>query len=231
MKDEDALRSGFAVIDVETTGFSASRDRIVEVAVVVIDPAGVELDAFCTVLDPGCDPGPTHVHGITAAMVVGAPTFGHIHPYLADLLSGRVIVGHNVGRFDLGFLRAECHRHGGDDLVADDVPLVDTMTVARDRLDLYGRARLVECCDYFGLSWDDHHSALGDARVTAALFIAMRDRLGDDMLGITELLARAQGVRWPGAASVRPTIWGRQGPDLGEVPVLSPTLSTGRNPR
>jgi DNA polymerase-3 subunit epsilon len=231
MKDEDALRSGFAVIDVETTGFSASRDRIVEVAVVVIDPAGVELEAFCTVLDPGCEPGPTHVHGITAAMVVGAPTFGHIHPYLADLLSGRVIVGHNVGRFDLEFLRAECHRHGGDDLMADDVPFVDTMTVARDLLDLYGRARLVECCDYFGLSWNDHHSALGDARVTAALFIAMRDRLGDDMLGITGLLARAQGVRWPGAASVRPTIRGRQGPDPTEVPVVPPRLSTGRNPR
>jgi len=164
-------------------------------------------------------------------MVLGAPTFGHIHPYLADLLSGRVIVGHNVGRFDLGFIRAECHRHGGDDLVAGDVPFIDTMTVARDRLDLYGRARLVECCDYFGLSWDDHHSALGDARVTAALFMAMKNRLGDDMLGITELLARAQGVRWPGAASVRPTIWGRQGPDLTEVPMVSPTLSTGRNPR
>jgi len=59
----------------------------------------------------------------------------------------------------------------------------------------------------------------------------MKKRLGDDMLGITELLARAQGVRWPGAASVRPTIWGRQGPDLTEVPMVSPTLSTGRNPR
>ena len=161
MNNTSVIRPGFAVIDVETTGFSATNDRIVELAVVVIDPAGVEVDAFCTVLDPGCDPGPTHVHGITAAMVKGAPTFGHVHPFVAELLSGRVIVGHNVGGFDLGFLRAECHRYGGDRLMVGEVPILDTLTVARTRMGLCGKAKLVDCCDYFGLTWDDHHSALG----------------------------------------------------------------------
>lgn len=210
MNNTSVIRPGFAVIDVETTGFSAARDRIVEVAVVVVDPSGRETDAFCTVLDPGCDPGPTHVHGITAAMIAGAPTFGHVHPFLAELLSGRVIVGHNVGQFDLGFLRAECHRYGGDDLVVGEVPVVDTLLVARSRLGLYGKAKLADCCDYFGLSWDDHHSALGDARVTAALFTAMTNRLGRESLEITALLARAGGIGWPGAAPVRPWVRGRQ---------------------
>lgn len=209
MNNIGVIRPGFAVIDVETTGFSATRDRIVEVAVVVVDQAGVEMDAFCTVLDPGRDPGPTHVHGITAAMVAGAPTFGHVHPFLAELLSGRVIVGHNVGQFDLGFIRAECHRHGGDDLVVGEVPIVDTLLVARHQLGLYGKAKLTDCCDYFGLSWDDHHSALGDARVTAALFTAMTDRLGDESLEIASLLARAGGIGWPGAAPTRPWVRGR----------------------
>jgi DNA polymerase-3 subunit epsilon len=210
VNNTSVIQSGFAVIDVETTGFSATNDRIVEVAVVVTDPAGAEVDAFCTVLDPGCDPGPTHVHGITADMVRGAPTFGHVHPFLAELLSGRVIVGHNVGGFDLGFLRAECHRYGGDRLMVGEVPILDTLTVARTRMGLYGKAKLVDCCDYFGLTWDDHHSALGDARVTAALFAAMADKLGPEALEISELLARAAGVGWPGAASARPSIRDRR---------------------
>ncbi|HEV3264183.1 MAG TPA: 3'-5' exonuclease [Acidimicrobiales bacterium] len=235
MNNTSVIRPGFAVIDVETTGFSATNDRIVELAVVVIDPAGVEVDAFCTVLDPGCDPGPTHVHGITAAMVTGAPTFGHVHPFLAEMLSGRVIVGHNVGRFDLGFIRAECQRYGGDSLVVGEVPIVDTLMVARSQMDLFGKAKLVDCCDYFGLTWTDHHSALGDARVTAALFTAMADKLGRDALEISELLARAARVGWPGAASARPSVRDRRCSEFwGDVGFgdddnrLRPALTGGR---
>src|ERR1019366_7311967 len=76
-------RPGFAVVDLETTGFSPQSERVVEVAVVVLDPDGSEVDAFCTLVDPQRDPGPTHVHGITAEMLVGAPTFEGVHPGLA----------------------------------------------------------------------------------------------------------------------------------------------------
>ena len=102
------------MVDVETTGFTPDLERIVEVGVVVLDPSGHEVASFCTLVDPGCDPGPTHVHGISSEMLVGAPSFGAIHPYLAELLSGRVVVGHNVDHFDLGFMRAECRRLGGE---------------------------------------------------------------------------------------------------------------------
>jgi DNA polymerase-3 subunit epsilon len=197
-------RPGFAVIDLETTGFAPQSERVVEVAVVVLDAEGAEVDAFCTLVDPERDPGPTHVHGITAEMLVGAPSFGGVHPYLADLLSGRVVVGHNVDRFDLAFLLAECRRLGGDELVPDTVVTLDTLRVAQAYLDLPGKARLVDCCDRYRLTWDDHHSALGDARVTAALLRAMRTELGDDMLGVDGLLSACRPLVWPGATDVRP---------------------------
>jgi len=202
---------GFAVVDVETTGFSSSTERIVEIAVVVVEPDGTVSESFCTLLDPDRHPGPTHVHGITSEMVNGAPTFESIHPHLASLLSGRVVVGHNVDRFDLGFLRAECQRCGGDSLVPDSVVMLDTLVVARDLLGLYGRASLSDCCDRFGLSWDDHHSALGDAAVTADLLQAMRNELGDEALGITDLLNRATLTLWP----------------VGDVAASDPVHSTG----
>ncbi len=194
---------GFAVVDVETTGFSPEEQRIVEVAVVILSSTGDEVDSFCTLVDPGCDPGPTHVHGISEEMLVGAPTFVEIHPCLADRLSGRVIVGHNVDRFDMAFLRAECRRAGGEALVPDSVATVDTLRVAQLHLGLQGRARLIDCCDHFDLTWDDHHNALGDARVTASLFRSMRAELGDDHLGIAGLLLTARGCVWPGASDLR----------------------------
>jgi DNA polymerase-3 subunit epsilon len=202
-------RSGFAVVDVETTGFSPEEERIIEVGVVILDPAGVELSTFCTLVDPDCHPGPTHIHGISAAMLAGAPTFASIQPFLADQLSGRVVVGHNVDGFDLAFLRAECRRTGGEDLVPGYVPTVDTLEVAQRHLGLQGRARLVDCCTHFGLSWDDHHSALGDARVTAALLRSMRRHVGDDTLHMVEVLDQAQGSVWPGASGAPPVVRGR----------------------
>lgn len=219
VNDRSTVLPGFAVIDVETTGFSARNDRIIEVAVVVLDPDGVERAVFATLVDPGCHPGPTHVHGITAAMLDGAPTFGAVHPYLAHLLSGRVVIGHNIDGFDIGFLREECRRYGGDDLVPGPLATVDTLQVARQHLDLYGQAKLVDCCNHFGLAWEDHHSALGDAVVTARLFEAMRRTLGDARLGVTDKLAVAAATRWPGAAA-DPVVggWRRQASG-GAVPV------------
>ncbi len=200
------------MVDVETTGFAPEVERLVEVGVVFLDADGIETGAFCTLLNPGRDPGPTHIHGISAAMLEEAPTFGAIYPHLADQLSGRVVVGHNVDGFDLAFLRAECRRTGGDRFVPGPLATVDTLLVAQHHLGLQGRARLVDCCDHFGLSWDDHHSALGDARVTASLLASMRTALGDETLGIGALLEQARFSRWPGAAAgAPPTVCRRAG--------------------
>jgi DNA polymerase III epsilon subunit family exonuclease len=194
-------RPGFAVVDVETTGFAPQQERIVELAVVVLTPAGEEEEAWCTLVDPGCDPGPTHVHGITADMLRGAPTFAEIHGRVADRLSGRVVVGHNVDGFDLPFLRAEFRRVTGTEVAPDGLATLDTLRLAQSLLGLRGRARLVDCCDHFGLTWEDHHNALGDARVTAALLGAVRAKLGDEALQIDRLLEAARGSRWPGAGA------------------------------
>ncbi|MDA8274098.1 MAG: exonuclease domain-containing protein [Actinomycetota bacterium] len=205
---------GFAVVDVETTGFSPERDRVVELAVVVLAADGEVLSCFATLLDPGRDPGPTHVHGITADMLVGAPSFADVQPYLAHLLSGRVLVGHNVGRFDLAFLAAECTRAGAG-TPPSPVELVDTLRVARQRLDLRGQASLADCCDRFGLVWEDHHSALGDALATASLLGAMRRAVGDGELDLPAALVRAAANRWPGARDAVPPVRLRPGTRTG----------------
>ena len=64
-----------------------------------------------SLLNPGVDPGPTHVHGITAEMLEDQPSFADIAGDLADLMHGRTLVAHNVG-FDYSFLAAEAELAG-----------------------------------------------------------------------------------------------------------------------
>ena len=79
----------WGVVDVETTGFSRL-DRIVEVAVVVLDDRASSVTAeFATLVNPQRPMGATGVHGITESMVASAPTFEEIaieshHRALAD---------------------------------------------------------------------------------------------------------------------------------------------------
>ena len=156
----------YAVIDTETTGFSPAKgDRMLEIAVVRLDDAGEVLDTWETLLDPQRPVGATHVHGITAADVVGAPVFGEVAEHVVSLVAGHVVVGHNVD-FDLRFLTAE--------LAAADVALTIAGTLCTQRLApdyLPGpRRTLAVCCEQAGIVNDHAHSALGDALATAKLF-------------------------------------------------------------
>ncbi|MEU6130732.1 exonuclease domain-containing protein [Saccharopolyspora sp. NPDC047091] len=86
---------GFAVIDVETTGLRLrSRHRIAEIAVVLLDPSGAVQEEWCTLIDPQRDPGPQHVHGISAADARNAPVFAEIAPELSRLFCPAAVPVH-----------------------------------------------------------------------------------------------------------------------------------------
>jgi DNA polymerase III epsilon subunit-like protein len=79
---DDAL---FAALDVETTGlFPLVGDRIIELAIVRFGSNGVAADEFPTLVDPQCDVDNSHVHGLLASDLAGAPTF---HEIVGDVLS------------------------------------------------------------------------------------------------------------------------------------------------
>lgn len=94
----------YAVVDVETTGFSPVADRIVEVACVCIDGDRI-VNRWSTLVDPGTPipPRASDVHGITDAMVAGAPAAADALAELRRIVRGRTLVAH-YARFDLSFL-------------------------------------------------------------------------------------------------------------------------------
>lgn len=164
--------TGFAVIDLETTGlFPGGHDRVVEIGIVALDFSRKPVGEWTTLVNPCRDVGPTRIHGITASQVTDAPLFAEIIGDIATCVADRIIVGHNV-RFDLGFLDAEFKLAG---FPVEWVPGLCTMWLANS---VIGARRLDECCDCFGIDMGLNHSALCDARSTAALFNCCLERGG-----------------------------------------------------
>lgn len=177
---------GFAVVDVETTGLRPKTDRLVEIAVVRTDAHGNVLSELSTLVNPQRDPGATHIHGLTAAELVDAPTFGEILGELGRHLSGAVLVGHNL-RFDRSFLREELARAA---YVLPAAPELCTLTLAGDWLPGLGSYRLSACCQAIGIRHTAAHHALGDARAAYALLQCFRH-------------CEAQRGSWPWAAELQ----------------------------
>ncbi|MFE6735221.1 exonuclease domain-containing protein [Microbacterium sp. NPDC057650] len=163
---------GYAVIDLETTGFSPARgDRIVEIGVVLLDEAGNVEDEWTTLVNPQRDVGPTHVHGIHASDVVDAPLFGDVAAQLVGLLSGRTLAAHNQ-EFDLRFLRAELAAHGY--MLPAEYSALCTMLWSRAS---FGAAKLNDVCSVLSIEHGSAHAALGDARATGAVIaVLIRER-------------------------------------------------------
>jgi DNA polymerase-3 subunit epsilon len=191
------------VIDVETTGLSAAQHRVLELAVVRTDPWGRVTGEWVRRVDPEGPVGATHVHGITASDVAGAPKFADLIPHLNAWLADTVVVAHNA-KFDLAFLRSE-YRYAGWALPW--LPSLCTLEASDHYLPTLDRRRLVDCCSAAGIPLHRAHSALVDARATAALLghylhphVGMRPRPAD-----LELLSQATTVQWPTAPTSPPS--------------------------
>lgn len=162
--------AGFTVVDLETTGFRPTTDRVIEIAVVHVDADGTPRDDFSTLVRPQRDVGASWVHGITASDLTGAPTFPDVAPVLAQQLRGRVFVAHNAP-FDWRFIEAEFQRCGHS-LPA--VPTMCTMQLAAQYLHPLPARSLSSCCGAAGITQEGEHDALSDARAAAALLSLYR---------------------------------------------------------
>ncbi len=157
------------IVDVETTGlFPGGHDRVVEIAAIRISPDGHVIDRLDTLVNPERDVGATHIHGITASDVKGAPLFGLIVGDIASLMAGAALVAHNA-TFDMRFLAAEFDRAG---YTFPDTAAICTMRLpARVGVKLPA-VNLQACCESFGIEYSefDAHRAMYDAQRTAELY-------------------------------------------------------------
>lgn len=152
----------WAVVDVETSGTDPDRDRIISIAALTLAPDGTVERTLSTLLNPGiANTGPADIHGITADMLTGQPSFGAIVGKLSHLLGGRTLVAHNAA-FDYAFLAAEAKR-ANTALPVETV--MCTVALAR-RLNLpTENVKLASLARYWGVAQARPHDAADDALV------------------------------------------------------------------
>lgn len=157
----------FVVFDTETTGLLPHKDEIVQIgAVRVVRGKIIDGEVLDTFVDPGM-PIPaasTSVHGVSDAMVQGAPDIVAAGRSFHTFARDAVIVAHNAP-FDMAFLR----RHAGRMSVAWDHPILDTVLLSAVVFGASETHTLDALCDRLGVTIPEHlrHTALGDAQATA----------------------------------------------------------------
>lgn len=163
------LERPLAVIDLETTGVDVQNDRIVEVAVIRIEPNKPTI-RYRQLINPGI-PIPaaaSAVHGIFDEHVEAECTFAEIVECLSDLIEDADIAGYNVRRFDLPMLCAEYAR-GGWELPLTGRAVLDPLAIffEREPRDLGAAVKF-----YCGREHIGSHGAMADAEGALAVLDA-----------------------------------------------------------
>ncbi len=182
-----------AVLDVETTGACAAfGHRVIELGIVRLENGRVTAE-YGQLIDPErrISPGVTALTGISQEMVTGMPRFADQLPAAMELLRGAAILGHNV-RFDLSFLRKEFRRCGAEiQEVLGDVPVFDTVRMARRRFGRGGNA-LQALAPRLGVQPSAAHRALADAQTTAGVLERLLEPVGGWSMCLCDVI-REQG--------------------------------------
>jgi exonuclease, DNA polymerase III, epsilon subunit family len=154
------LPQRLAFVDLETTGGTATHDRITEVGMVLVDEDGVR--EWSSLINPETRIPPfiESLTGISQAMVEHAPTFAELADTIHAELAGRLFIAHNA-RFDHGFLKNAFARTGH----VFRPQVLCTVKLSRRLYPGFARHNLDSLIERHGLDVSSRHRALGDARL------------------------------------------------------------------
>ncbi len=160
----------YTAFDTETTGLEPSRgDKIVAIGAVRIERCKILKDAiFHTLVNPErpIPPLATKIHGITDEMVKDKPPLREILPKFLTFCKDTVLVAHNAA-FDLKFLEIEAEKLG----LKLDFPVVDTLFISYGIFEEFEDHNLDTIAHKLGIPVAGLHSALGDAFLTAEIYL------------------------------------------------------------
>lgn len=181
------LDDSYVVFDIETTGFSPEKNKIIEIgAVKVVE--GKIVDRYSTFVNPQV-PIPFRIEELTSIrddMVVSAPTIDVILPDFMEFCKDCIMVAHNAD-FDMSFIKRNCELLS----IPCNPTIVDTVALARVLLPQLNRFKLDTVAKAVGVSLDHHHRAVDDAACTAEIFVKfiqmLKDRGVDDLDEVNQM--------------------------------------------
>jgi DNA polymerase-3 subunit epsilon len=162
------------VFDVETTGLSVSKDRIIQLATIKYFADGREPIERVRYINPGM-PIPkevTDLTGINDEMVKDAPTFRQIHKRLLEFIGDADLLTYNGNRFDIPLLLEEFERCGVQ------LDMTDRKYVDAQRIFHMMEPRTLKAAMKFYCNEEliKAHDALADTKATMSVFEAQVER-------------------------------------------------------
>ena len=158
----------FISFDLETTGLNPDKDKITEIAACRFIN-GEFTEEFTTLINPGI-PIPkniTALTGITNKMVEDAPSINDALPDFMKFIGSTPLVAQNIN-FDYNFINKNLQ---GSNSQFSEIPLYDTLSLARGFIYFYNSFGLGSLCDYYGIKIENAHRASADALCTGKLFV------------------------------------------------------------
>lgn len=167
----DLINNVYVVFDLETTGLSTESDEIIEIAAIKIEK-GKFTEKFSTFVKPSesISREITSITGITDAMVVHAPTASEMIPDFFHFAKGSILVGHNIGNFDIPLLNTQAAKYKYE----FNNDFEDTLTLARRKLNL-SRYKLSEVCSALNVPLVGAHRAINDVAANAKVFLKLKN--------------------------------------------------------
>lgn len=170
------LRNPIIFLDLETTGINVASDRIVEIALLKINPDGTEEEMLYRVNPEMPIPeNASNIHGIFDHDVKDEPTFKTIAKTIANFMEGCDLAGFNSNRFDIPLLAEEFLRVGIDiDLKKHKFIDVQAIFHKMEKRTLVAAYKL-----YCDKDLTDAHSAMADTKATYEVLKAQLDKYQD----------------------------------------------------
>ena len=172
------------VFDIETTGFSPLKNRIIEIGAVRVEEGRI-VDKFSSFVNPDV-PIPFEIEkltGINDNMVLDAPKIDRVLPEFLEFCRGAVMVAHNAG-FDISFIKENARQQG----LEFNPTVLDTVSLARVLLPNLNRFKLDTVAKELKINLENHHRAVDDAGATAEIFVRFIKMLKErDIFDLSQL--------------------------------------------
>jgi DNA polymerase-3 subunit epsilon len=164
------------ILDTETTGLSAEKDRIVEIACVELSNYIPTKNIFHSFINPGIKVSEDafRVHGYSDEFLATKPKFKDVAQNFINFIKNKKLIIHNAD-FDLGFLNNEFKRLNLKPILKSDI--VDTLQIARSKFPGVGNS-LDALCKRFKINIEtrEKHSALLDCYLLSKVYIELVDK-------------------------------------------------------
>jgi len=164
------------ILDTETTGLSAEKDRIVEIACVELNNYIPTKNIFHSFINPGIKVSEDafRVHGYSDEFLSTKPKFKDVAQNFINFIKNKKLIIHNSD-FDLGFLNNEFKRLNLKPILKSDI--VDTLQIARSKFPGVGNS-LDALCKRFKINIEtrEKHSALLDCHLLSKVYIELVDK-------------------------------------------------------